>query len=118
MENIERVAALLGESGVETVVRNHQAWRAASWKRFSYTSRNDSEAWPQVWAVRAEQYTRAREVLRDAGLEPATRFADELAAARAAGEDRGHRAAGWRWKALILAAIVAVLVMIALRLGA
>ncbi|MGA9421745.1 MAG: hypothetical protein WBW61_05230 [Rhodanobacteraceae bacterium] len=115
MENIERVVALFDESGIQTTVRNHEVWRAASWKRFSYADRADNDAWPQVWVVKAEDHTRARRILRDAGVEPSTHRADELAAVRLRGAGERRRAVSWRWKLLILALIVAVLVLIASR---
>jgi hypothetical protein len=117
IENVERLVAVLGEHGIAAKVRNHEAWRAAGWKRFSYSERGDRHAWPQAWVLHAEDYTRARQLLREVGLEPSTRFADELAAARSPGDTARHRAASWRWKLVILALIVAVVLMAALRLA-
>src|SRR5450830_1507895 len=90
MENIDRVVALMAEHGIETTIGNRQTYQRADWKRFSYTERGDRDSWPQVSVVRSEDQTRARQVLRDAGVEPATRFADELAAARRVGDVGSH----------------------------
>jgi hypothetical protein len=114
MENIERVVALMAQHGIQTSISNRRAYQGADWKRFSYTAKGDRDAWPQVSVVRSEDQTRARQVLRDAGLEPATRFADELAASRGAGDVSNHRRASRRVKLVVLALIVGVAILIAL----
>ena len=114
MENIERVVALMAEHGIQTSIGNRRAYQGSDWKRFSYTQPGDSDSWPQVSVVRSEDQTRARQILRDAGLEPATRFADELAASRSAGDPRAHRRASTRLKLIVLALIAGVAILIAL----
>lgn len=114
MENIQRVVALMAEQGIETSIANRRAYQGADWKRFSYTAKGDRDSWPQVWVVRSEDQTAARRILRDAGLEPATRFADELAAARSAGDLSGHRRASMRIKLVLLALIAGVAALIAM----
>lgn len=113
-ENIQRVVALMAENGIETSVSNRRAYQGSDWKRFSYATPTDRDAWPQVWVVRSEDQTRARQVLREAGLEPATRFADELAAARGAGDTRQHRSVSIRIKLVVFALIAGVIALIAL----
>ena len=112
--NIERVVTLLTENGIATTISNRRAYQGSDWKRFSYTARSDSDSWPQVWVVRSEDQTRARQVLRDAGLEPATRFADELAAARSVGDTGRHKRASTRVKLIVFALIAGVIALIAL----
>ena len=112
--NIERVVALMAEHGIQTSVNNRRAYQGSDWKRFSYTARGDRDSWPQVWVVRSEDQTLARQVLRDAGLEPATRFADELAAARGIGDTTSHRRASTRVKLVVFALIAGVIALIAL----
>jgi hypothetical protein len=114
MENVDRVVALMAAQGIETSISNRQTWQRADWKRFSYTARGDRDAWPQVSVVRSEDQTRARQVLRDAGLEPATRFADELAESRGVGEIGSHRRISMRMKLVILALIGGVAALIAI----
>lgn len=114
MENVDRVVALMAEHGIATSISNRQTYQRADWKRFSYMEKGDRDAWPQVSVVRSEDQTRARQVLRDAGLEPATRFADELAEARGIGETGGHRRLSMRVKLVILALIVGVAALIAI----
>jgi hypothetical protein len=114
MENIDRVVALMAEHGIETTISNRQTWQRADWKRFSYSARGDRDSWPQISVVRAEDQTRARQVLRDAGLEPATRFADELAESRGVGEVGNQRRLSMRVKLVILALIGGVAALIAI----
>jgi len=114
MENIERVVALMAQHGIRTTISNRRAYEGADWKRFSYTAKADRDSWPQVSVVRSEDQTLARQVLRDAGLEPATRFADELAAARGVGAPTQHSRASLRIKLIVLALIAGVSVLIAL----
>ena len=75
-DNVDRVVTLLGDAGIATTIRNRRDWQGGQWKRFSYSERGDGESWPQVWVTDSNDLTRAREILRDAGLEPSTRFAD------------------------------------------
>ncbi len=113
-ENIQRVVALMAEQGIQTTINNRRTYQGADWKKFSYTARGDRDSWPQVQVVRSEDQTRARRILRNAGLEPATRFADELAAARSAGDTSTHKRASMRIKLVVLALIVGVALLIAL----
>jgi hypothetical protein len=112
-ENVQRVVALLDENRIATTVRNRQDWQGGQWKRFSYTQRSDSEGWGQVWVVDSNDQTRAREILREAGLEPATRFADELAAARTPGDPQRHKANSVRMRMILLGLIAGVILLIA-----
>lgn len=113
MENIERVVALMAQHGIQTSITNRRAYQGADWKRFSYTAKGDRDSWPQVSVVRSEDQTLARKVLREAGLEPATRFADELAEARGIGGRETHNKASMRIKLVVLALIAGVSVLIA-----
>lgn len=116
IENVQRVVALMAEHGIQTSVSNRRAYQGADWKRFSYTQPAERDSWPQVSIVRAEDLTLARRLLREAGIEPATRFAEELAAARAAGDSSSHRRASMRAKLVVLALIAGVSVLILLSL--
>ncbi len=82
VENVERIVALLGESGIETRVTNHRSWAGRDYRRSSYSARTDSSEWPQVWVVKAEDQPRARALLREAGIAPAVRFSEDLARSR------------------------------------
>lgn len=112
LENVERVIALMKEHGIETSLVNRRAWQGGAWKRFSYTERGNRDAWPQVWVTHSNDQTQARQLLRDAGLEMSSRFADELADARGASDVGRHRAASNRARMLLLGLIGAVAVLI------
>lgn len=114
MANIERVVALLAGHDIQTSIGNRRAYLGSDWKRFSYTARNDRDDWPQVLVARAADLPLARKLLREAGLEPATRFADDLAAARGVGDPKNHSRASMRVKLVVLALIAGVAVLIAL----
>jgi len=111
VENVERIVALLGESGIETRVTNHRSWAGRDYKRSSYSARTDSSDWPQVWIVKAEDQPKARALLREAGIAPAVRFSDELARSRApvAG---GARASLGMYLRLGLIGLIALLVLL------
>jgi hypothetical protein len=111
VENVERIVALLGESGIETRVTNHRSWAGRDYKRSSYTSQADSSEWPQVWVVKAEDQPRARALLREAGIAPAVRFADELARSRAPRAENQRSSLGMYIR-LGLLAIIAVLILL------
>lgn len=111
VENVERIVALLGESGIETRVTNHRSWAGRDYKRASYTSQPDSSEWPQVWVVKAEDQPRARALLREAGIAPAVRFADELARSRAPRAENLRSSLGMYIR-LGLLAVIAVLILL------
>lgn len=119
-ENIDRVVALMTGQGIETQVLNRSNWKRPTYQRFSYTRRdnrpdNDRENWAQVWVCHADDYTRARALLRELGIEPVTRHAEELAAARnpSPASRRAHTVA--RVRRIVLLAITAVFVLAMLR---
>jgi hypothetical protein len=78
-ENIDRVVAFMAENGVETTITNRSNWNRPSYQRFSYQQRTENrDRWPQVWISRADDYTRARELLRQLGIDPIVRHGEEL----------------------------------------
>ena len=114
VENVERVVALLAEAGIETSVTNRRAYAGHDYKGPSYTARPDPSTWPQVWVVKAEDQPRARALLREIGVEPATRFADELERSRSsasASPDQRRNALIWRFRVALLAAIGVLIVL-------
>lgn len=115
-ENVDRVVDLLNKAGIETTLTNRIGWKGGQWKRFSYSSGgNERDSWPQVWVVNSNDQTEARQILRDVGLEPAVRFADELAMSRSVPDVARARAeASKRFKLIILALVTGVIVLIAL----
>ena len=75
LENVEGVAKMLEDAGIETKVSESRGYRAVSRREFSYVpSKQDAQASPpSVWVVKADDYKRARELLMDAGLLDETR---------------------------------------------
>ena len=117
-QNIERVVALMAENGIATSVTNRRAYARPSYSRFSYSQANDSEEWPKVWITHAADQTRARQLLREIGIEPATRYVDALAAARdpvVPDPDR-HRRAAMRVRTAVMAAVGAAFLLLVLKM--
>ena len=75
LENVEGVAKMLTDAGIETKVSEQRGYRAVSRREFSYVpARQEGQgAQPSVWVVKADDYKRARELLMDAGLLDETR---------------------------------------------
>ncbi|WP_426700328.1 hypothetical protein ACPPVV_13090 [Rhodanobacter sp. Col0626] len=115
-ENIDTVVALMAEHGIETTVVNRSNYNRPTWQRFSYTEqRDDRSSWPQVWASNADDYTQARALLREIGIEPVIRHAEELAAERnpTPAMRRDHTVA--RVRRIVLLAVLAALAVVMLR---
>lgn len=112
MENIDRLVAVMAEHGIATRVTNHRAYAGSTYRRFSYARPGHSDNWPAVWVRHASDHTRARQLMRDIGIEPTTRYAEELAAYRA------RQAGGGRSPARIAARVrTAVLVAVCIALA-
>lgn len=118
-QNIDSVVALMAENGIETTVTNRSNYNRASWQRFSYSQRNDSgdsrDSWPQVWITSPDDFTRARAVLREIGIEPVIRHADELAAARSLSPITKRRYTVARVRRIVLMAVLAASALVVLR---
>ncbi len=70
LENVEGVARLLNEHGIETHISSPRSYKGNRRGNFSYTALARGQGGPQaaVWIVRAEDQTRARQILREANL--------------------------------------------------
>jgi hypothetical protein len=116
-ENIDRVIAFMSENGVETTVTNRSNWNRPSYQRFSYQQRRENrDSWPQVWVSRADDYTKARELIRQLGIEPLVRHGEELRAERNPAtvyDRREHTVA--RVRRIALLAILGVFMVLTLR---
>jgi hypothetical protein len=76
LENCEAVRELLEAAGVETRITDASPLKRATKRDFSYTDRSGHYKWPAVWVLKADDYSRARAVLREQGVElPTTRSA-------------------------------------------
>ncbi|MFC5570715.1 hypothetical protein ACFPN1_11645 [Lysobacter yangpyeongensis] len=76
LENVESVAQLLRDAGIEVRISNGRSYKGKMRSRASYS--DDSAPKPAVWVVHSEDHTRAREILRDNGLLESTRPSDSF----------------------------------------
>jgi hypothetical protein len=68
IENVEGVAKLLEDAGIEVRITNGRSYRSAIRGNFSYRDSPDAGPRPAVWIVKSEDQPRARQLLREAGL--------------------------------------------------
>lgn len=69
IENVEGVARLLEDAGIDVRISNPRSYRGAIRGNFSYREQAKRGAQPEVWVLRSDDYPRARQLLREAGLE-------------------------------------------------
>ncbi|MBS0193236.1 MAG: hypothetical protein JSR34_03255 [Proteobacteria bacterium] len=124
LENVEAVAKLLTEAGIEVKVANDRSYKGARRKVFSYRDKPDAEGNPQVWVLKAEDQPRARAMLREQGLLETTRhgvgFGGDtappsflpLSAQQPAARQRDARATFTMRIRLILLAVIAALTVL------
>lgn len=114
--NIDRLVTLLTEHGIACSVQNASRWNKPAYRRFSYQQqRENREQWPQVWVTHADDYTRARELLRELGLEPVIRHGDALAAARNPSPLNRRQDVVTRVRRIVLVAVGGAMVLLMLR---
>ena len=118
VENVERLVAVMTEHGIATKVTNQRAYDRKSYSRFSYARPGHSDNWPAVWVRHAADHTRARQLMRDIGIEPVTRYVDALAAARdpAVPDPDRHRRAAMRVRTALMAAVGAAFLLLVLKM--
>ena len=75
LENVEAVAKLLADAGIEVRVSQDRSYKGNRRRPFSFrdSANANVEDNPQVWVIKAEDQPRARAMLRDAGLINSTR---------------------------------------------
>ncbi|EIM03027.1 hypothetical protein RHOFW104T7_16790 [Rhodanobacter thiooxydans] len=115
-ESIDAVIALMAEHGIAATVENRSNYNRPSYQRFSYSTRNEERSrWAQVWITHADDYPKARALLRQIGIEPVVRHGEELAAARNPSPlDRRNRTVT-RVRRIVLLVVLAVLAVAMLR---
>ncbi len=115
-ENIDSVVALMAEHGIKASVANRSNYDRPTWKRHSYApQRQDRSRWAQVWINHADDYSKARKLLIELGIDPVIRHGEELAAARNPSPmDRPTRTAT-RVRRILLLAVLVVFVVQMLR---
>lgn len=73
LENVEAVAKLLNEAGIETWVSGGRSYKGSRRKQFSF--REHAQEPSGVWIVNADDISRASDIVREAGLRQSTRDA-------------------------------------------
>lgn len=73
LENVEAVAKMLEDAGIEVKVSNDRSYKGNRRQPFSYREPPDTENIPQVWVIKAEDQHKARAMLREQGLIETTR---------------------------------------------
>lgn len=68
LENVEGVAKLLDEAGIENKVSEGRGYKKVSRREFSYVEKKDGGNNPAVWVIKSDDYKRARELLHGMGL--------------------------------------------------
>ncbi|HVI58364.1 MAG TPA: hypothetical protein VM619_05760 [Luteimonas sp.] len=75
LENVEQVARLLEDAGIEVRITNGRSYKGGI--RGNFTYRDEGGQKPAVWIVRSEDQPKARALLRDAGLMDSSRNAPD-----------------------------------------
>jgi ferric-dicitrate binding protein FerR (iron transport regulator) len=118
IENIERLVNVMAEHGIATRVTNRRVYEGSSYRRFSYARPGHSDDWPAVWVRHANDHTRARELMREIGIEPATRYAEELSTYRfQQSGGRNPRRTAARVRTLALLAVAVAVAIYAVKLA-
>jgi hypothetical protein len=71
LENVEGVNKLFNDAGIETKITQGRSYKGNSRREHSYADKKrqvDTSQYPAVWVIKAEDYTRAREILHEAEL--------------------------------------------------
>lgn len=126
LENVEKVAQLLRDEGIEVRISNGRSYRSGRRRTFSYREGSDNAPQPAVWVTRSEDQPRARQLVRDHGLAevrttrptatdsylPAARPTGMMGGTRAPQAPTRHRIMRYRRILLIAIALLAALVMV------
>jgi hypothetical protein len=80
LENVEGVADLLREAGINIKVTDARGYKQVSRREFSYVPSQQEKqgAQPAVWVLESEDYKRARDLLASSGLLDETRTSSYL----------------------------------------
>ncbi len=68
LENVERVAAMLKEEGIEARITHGRSYKGGARSHFTYRDNARTEPDPAVWIVTPDDQPKARALMRDAGL--------------------------------------------------
>ncbi len=104
LETVEGVVRLLEEHGIQTRTLHRRGYRGNRRGHFSYSAA-DHAPQPSVWVVRSDDQTRARQLLREAGLIESSRGERPLSMPRVEGGAR-RQALARRIRTVLLAVCV------------
>lgn len=115
-DNIDRIVALLSEHDIETAVTNRSSYNRQTYQRFSYTQRQeDRDTWPQVWVQSADDFPKARALLKEIGIEPVVRFQEELTVARRPDHRPAAQRTAAKYRLMALAVVAGVMLVVVLK---
>lgn len=77
LENVETVAQMLRDDGIEVRITNGRSYKGAIRRNFSYREGANEGGQPAVWIVKSEDQPRARAILREHGLMDSSRGSSE-----------------------------------------
>ncbi|WP_051176204.1 hypothetical protein [Luteimonas mephitis] len=116
LENVEQVARLLEDAGIEVRITNGRSYKGSIRGNFTYRDKGGPK--PAVWIIRSEDQPRARAMLREAGLIDSSRNAPDSYVAmsfRGTAPDPGGRSNAQRRASRIkLGLLVVIAAIIAL----
>ncbi|HEX7338341.1 MAG TPA: DUF2007 domain-containing protein [Rhodanobacteraceae bacterium] len=111
-KNIDMVVKLFAQHGIETRITNRAVYERSSFVNFSYAPGQENRAdWPRVEVKYARDMTRARELLRQAGIAPLTRYAEELELSRQPRRRRSPMQVATRLRSILLTVLVVAIVI-------
>lgn len=118
LENVESVAKLLRDAGIEVRITNGRSYKGQMRSRASYS--DDAAPKPAVWVVHSQDHSRARDILRDNGLLESTRPTDSFQPLSFRNEDAIATASPakkrlFRFKMILLAGMAVIIVLAMLR---
>jgi hypothetical protein len=110
LENVETLEQLLTDAGIGTRVTNRATWNRATKRDFSYATQQHEGRWPALWVIESDDYTRARELLREHGVAlPSTRPSGEPSwTPRAPQTEAQPKAQGAAGRARLIALVLAM----------
>ncbi len=122
IENVEAVARMLEEAGIEVRVNNGRSYRGAIRGNFSYREEGGGGPRPSVWVIRSDQQPEARRMLREAGLLQSPVRGDSFlpggtASSTQAAAQPARGAGRFRYGLLLAVAVTAALALLAWRAG-
>lgn len=112
LENVEAVAQLLTDAGIEHKISGGRSYKAYSRRQHSYTKKSSgTDEQAAIWIIKSDDYKRAREMMHELGLLEATHapsyLPDALQTSAKTGTDPQRRLLRIRIALLIILVVVA-----------